>query len=80
MIFFGDDITRIMGVQPDLYGVPDIGPAGMMIHFLRFYRHAGHKSKCLGEISETEFTVEGVVVFGPHSSMFCFYLGIVWGS
>jgi len=43
-----------MGRERNFHFVVHIRPFWMVIHFLRFYCHAGHETECLVEISELE--------------------------
>jgi len=60
MIFFRNNISGIVGAEPDIDCVPNILPFGMVIHFLRLNGHPGHKGKSLTEISEFELAMEFV--------------------
>jgi len=56
--------------QADFYGVIDVRPIGMMIHFLSGERDARHKSESFGKVFKLEFPVQSVVFFFPHTRRF----------
>lgn len=70
MIFVSHDIACIVRRQPDLHCIPDIGPQRVVVHFLRFHRHPGHKGKGFVEIFKLEFPVKLIVGFLPHNLEF----------
>jgi len=45
---------RRMGRERDVHLVIHVRPFWMVIHFLRFYCHAGHETECLVEVSKLE--------------------------
>jgi hypothetical protein len=62
----GNGVAGIKSKQLEIHLVIHIGPAGMMIHFLRRQCYFGHKSKSLLEIFETKGPDQPLVFFLPH--------------
>src|SRR5690606_27796502 len=52
-----------VGRQPHVDLVVDIGPFGMMVHFLRGKRASGHEGKCLTEVLEFELPANCLSIF-----------------
>ena len=60
-IAFRQTFSR-MRRKRDVHFVVHIRPFWMVIHFLRFYCHAGHEPECLVEISELETSENCAVI------------------
>jgi hypothetical protein len=71
MVFFSDNIAGIMGVKPDLNGIPNISPVWVVVLLLGIKRYLRHKGKCLHKVFKSKSSLKRVVVFDPHIACFC---------
>src|SRR5690606_39685492 len=58
------EAADIMRRKPDVDGLVDIRPFGVMIEFFRSERGPSHESEGLAEVAEGEAALDGQAVFG----------------
>lgn len=54
--------------KPDFYGVPGVAPCRVVVHFFGDQCYMRHEGEGFTKIVEYKFSVECIVLFGPHGS------------
>lgn len=65
MVFVGHGIAGVVRRQADADAVIDVGPLRVVVSGFGGEGHLGHEGEGGGEIGETEFGVQGVVLGSP---------------